>query len=141
MSGRTGGKSWSATVLRKRGWTNELMKQLLPKPRILMSNGRTVRMWSQEEVRRAEKDVSFAQARRDPELRGAALRAAAPGVRHASRLLAMAWEEAEKDGSAPWPAWPRFPGAGPLARARPSGRCGSSCPWRRTAPGSTWWRC
>ena len=102
MSGRTGGKSWSATVLRKRGWTNELMKQLLPKPRILMSNGRTVRMWSQEEVRRAEKDVSFAQARRDPELRGAALRAAAPGVRHASRLLAMAWEEAEKDGSAPW---------------------------------------
>ena len=102
MSGRAGGKNWSASVLKRRGWTNELMKQLLPKPRILMSNGRPIRMWSQEEVRRAEKDASFARARRDPELRGAVLRAAAPGVRHASRLLAQSWEEAEKDGSAPW---------------------------------------
>ena len=102
MSGRAGGKNWSASVLKRRGWTNELMKQLLPKPRILMSNGRPIRMWSQEEVRRAEKDASFARARRDPELRGAVLRAAAPGVRHASRLLAQTWEEAEKDGSAPW---------------------------------------
>ena len=64
MSGRAGGKNWSASVLKRRGWTNELMKQLLPKPRILMSNGRPIRMWSQEEVRRAEKDASFARARR-----------------------------------------------------------------------------
>lgn len=62
MSGRAGGKNWSVSVLKRRGWTNELMKQLLPKPRILVSNGRHIRMWSQEEVRRAEKDVSFAQA-------------------------------------------------------------------------------
>nr|WP_325179267.1 helicase-related protein [uncultured Oscillibacter sp.] len=102
MSGRAGGKNWSVSVLKRRGWTNELMKQLLPKPRILVSNGRHIRMWSQEEVRRAEKDVSFAQARKDPELRGAALRAAAPGVRHAKCLLAQAWEEAEKDDTAPW---------------------------------------
>jgi ATP-dependent RNA helicase SUPV3L1/SUV3 len=102
VSGRAGGKNWSVSVLKRRGWTNELMKQLLPKPRILVSNGRHIRMWSQEEVRRAEKDVSFAQARKDPELRGAALRAAAPGVRHAKCLLAQAWEEAEKDDTAPW---------------------------------------
>ncbi len=102
VSGRAGGKNWSVSVLKRRGWTNELMKQLLPKPRILVSNGRHIRMWSQEEVRRAEKDVSFAQARKDPELRGAALRAAAPGVRHAKYLLAQAWEEAEKDAAAPW---------------------------------------
>lgn len=102
MSGRAGGKNWSASVLRRRGWTNELMKQLLPKPRILMSNGRPVRLWSQEDVRRAERDASFAQGRADPELRGAALRAAAPGVRHAKLLLTQAWEEAERDGSAPW---------------------------------------
>ncbi len=102
MSGRAGGKSWSATVLRKRGWTNDQMKQLLPKPRILMSNGRPVRMWSQEEVRRAERDRSFTQARENPELRGAALRAAAPGARHAGRLLAQSWEEAEREDSAPW---------------------------------------
>ncbi len=102
MSGRTVGKSWTASALKRRGWTNELMKQLLPKPRILMSNGRPVRMWSQEEVRRAEKDASFSQARKDPALRGAALRAAAPGARNAGRLLARSWEEAKKDESAPW---------------------------------------
>ena len=102
MSGRSGGKSWSATVLRRRGWTNELMKQLLPRPHILMSNGRPIRMWNQEDVRRAEKDASFAQGRANPELRGAALRAAAPGVRHAKFLLTQAWEEAERDESAPW---------------------------------------
>ena len=102
MSGRAGGKNWSASVLRRRGWTNELMKQLLPKPRILMSNGRPIRIWSQEDVRRAERDESFTRGREDPELRGAALRAAAPGVRHARFLLTQAWEEAEKDDSAPW---------------------------------------
>ena len=102
MSGRAGGKNWSASVLKRRGWTNEQMKQLLPKPRILVSNGRHIRVWSQEEVRRAEKDVSFARARKDPELRGAALRAAAPGARHAKCLLAQTWEEAEKDDTAPW---------------------------------------
>ena len=100
MSGQ--GKYWSASVLKRRGWTNELMKQLLPKPRILMSNGHSTRAWSQEEVRRAEQDPSFSQGRADPELRGAALRAAAPGVKHTRFLLTQAWEEAERDGSAPW---------------------------------------
>ena len=33
MSGRSGGKQWSASMLRKRGWTRELMWELLPKPR------------------------------------------------------------------------------------------------------------
>ena len=152
MSGRAGGKSWSASVLRRRGWTNELMKQLLPKPRILMSNGRPIRMWSQEEVRRAEQDSSFAQAKKDPELRGAALRAAAPGVRHARGLRLRpgrrrrgtrpppgCWRDTTTPPS--WPGWPRCPGAGPLTRTNPSDRCGSSCPWRRTAPASGCWRC
>ena len=102
MSGRAGGKYWSASVLRRRGWTNELMKQLLPKPRFLVSNGRSIRMWSQEDVRRAEQDDSFTLGREDPELRGAALRAAAPGVKHTRFLLTQAWEEAERDESAAW---------------------------------------
>ena len=93
-------KYWPASVLRRRGWTNEQMKRLLPKPRFLMSDGRSIRMWSQEDVRRAEQDASFTQGREDP--RSSAPRAAAPGVRHARFLLAQAWEEAERDGSVPW---------------------------------------
>ena len=91
MSKRTGGKYWSASVLKRRGWSNELMKQLLPKPRFLVSNGHPVRMWLQEEVRAAEDSAAFSQGRADPGLRGAALRAASPGIRHAGRLLAQAW--------------------------------------------------
>ena len=90
VSGRAGGKYWSAAVLRRRGWTNDMMKQLLPKPRFLASNGRSVRMWSQDDVRQAERDGAFFQGRKDPELRGAALRAASPGVKHAARLLVQA---------------------------------------------------
>ncbi|MCI9566890.1 MAG: helicase [Lawsonibacter sp.] len=102
MSKRTGGKYWSASVLKRRGWSNELMKQLLPKPRFLVSNGHPVRMWLQEEVRAAEDSAAFSQGRADPGLRGAALRAASPGIGHAGRLLAQAWEEAEGGSSLPW---------------------------------------
>lgn len=65
MSGRAGGKYWSAAVLKRRGWTNDLMKRLLPKPRFIVSNGHPVRMWSREEVCRAEEDVSFTRGRAD----------------------------------------------------------------------------
>ena len=102
MSGRAGGKYWSAAVLRRRGWTNDMMKQLLPKPRFLASNGRSVRMWSQDDVRQAERDGAFFQGRKDPELRGTALRAASPGVKHAARLLVQAWEDAGAGEDASW---------------------------------------
>ena len=98
MSGRAGGKYWSASVLKRRGWTNEQMKRLLPKPRILLSNGRPIRMWSQEAVRQAEQDGAFSRDRQSSEPQQAA-----PGVRHAVRLLTQAWEEAERDPSSlPW---------------------------------------
>ena len=65
MSGRAGGKYWSAAVLLRRGWTNDMMKQLLPKPRFLASNGRSVRMWSQDDVRQAERDDQAREKKED----------------------------------------------------------------------------
>ena len=46
MSGRSGGKQWSASMLRKRGWTRELMWELLPKPRYVPAGSRRVPLWS-----------------------------------------------------------------------------------------------
>lgn len=92
------GKYWPASALRRRGWSNELMKRLLPRPRFVMSNGRPVRMWLPEDVLRGEADPVFVQCVRKAAPRGAA----APGVRNARTLLARAWDEAEKEDSAPW---------------------------------------
>ena len=98
MSGHAGGKYWSAAVLKRRGWTNELMKELLPKPRFLVSNGHPVRMWNKEDVRQGEETPSFVRRHRDVISPGAV----APGVRQACARLTQAWEEAEKEDTAPW---------------------------------------
>ncbi|MEH2937207.1 helicase-related protein [Lawsonibacter sp. JLR.KK007] len=102
MSKRGGGAYWPASVLKGRGWTNELMKQLLPKPRFVMSNGHPVRMWSKEDVSRAESSLPFSNGRIDPKAARGGQKGSAPGVKHARSLLSQAWEEAERDGSAPW---------------------------------------
>ena len=54
MSGRSGGKQWSASILRKRGWTRELMRELLPKPRYVPAGSRRVPLWDREDVQAAE---------------------------------------------------------------------------------------
>ena len=98
MSGRAGGKYWSASALKRRGWTNELMKQLLPKPRFIVSDGHPIRMWLREDVRQGEEAPAFARHTKQ----ALPTRTAAPGVKHARALLARAWEESERDDSAPW---------------------------------------
>jgi len=59
VSKRSGGKYWSASVLKKRGWTNELIRELLPKPRMFPSHSGSVRVWSREAVREAEQEARF----------------------------------------------------------------------------------
>ena len=102
MSRRTGGKYWSASVLKKRGWTNEQTKQLLPKPHFMMRGGHPTRMWRQEEVLRAEQDPSFSPHQNDPNQTQAVRRAVSAGVRHTCALLSQAWEDAPRDHSPPW---------------------------------------
>lgn len=102
MSRRSRGKYWSASLLKRRGWDNELIRELLPKPHYLPGDGYSVRVWDKDDVRLAEKDPRF----RIPG-NGGRGEAGAPGVpaagnRRARAVLAGAWEEAPKDGSAPW---------------------------------------
>ena len=98
MSGRRLGGYWPASALKRRGWTNELMRELPPKPRTVPMDGRAVRVWDERDVRAAEADPRFAEERGS--VRGP--RPPAPGARNACALLDQAWGGAEEEGSASW---------------------------------------
>ena len=52
-------KFWTAGTLKSRGWTDSLMRELLPPPRWRHLHGRRIRMWSSEEVLAAEDTPAF----------------------------------------------------------------------------------
>lgn len=102
MSGRSRGKYWTASLLKRRGWTNELMRELLPKPRYIPCDGYSVRAWGKEDVRTAERDPRFAHPVREDADAPIPSSAPDPAARQARALLTRAWNRAEKDSSSPW---------------------------------------
>ena len=46
MSGRCGGKYWSVSTLAGRGWTKELIRELLPKPHLVPNHNGMIRTWA-----------------------------------------------------------------------------------------------
>ena len=56
-------KLWTAGTLKSRGWTEELIASLLPKPQRLYRNGRRVRAWHTDDIRRAKQSESFRSLR------------------------------------------------------------------------------
>ncbi len=62
MSGGKSGKNWTAGTLKSRGWTEALVKELLPKPVYRHFSGRSVRTWNKETVIEAEKTERFTAA-------------------------------------------------------------------------------
>ncbi|MBD5160953.1 MAG: helicase [Oscillibacter sp.] len=97
MSGRSGGKQWSAPTLMQRGWTRELMRELLPKPRYVPAGSRRVPLWDRDDVCAAENSPRFLY--RDAE-EGAD--APLPGMELSRAALTSAWDAAERDESPPW---------------------------------------
>ena len=98
MSGRSRGKYWSTSILKRRGWTNTLIRELLPRPRHLPADGHTVRAWPKEDVLLAESSPQFTGAARTDN----ADIASAAETKRACALLSQSWESACKDDSAPW---------------------------------------
>lgn len=89
---------WTSGTLKSRGWTEELIAALLPKPQRLYRNGRRVRAWHAQDVRHAEQSESFLS------LRGAAAETAggAPdeaALAAAAQFIRAAWDAAEKSES------------------------------------------
>ncbi len=99
MSGRRGGKTWSASELKKRGWNNDLIRELLPKPRVICYGGRKVRVWDRDEVRRGEEHPRFAHRTAEDAAR---TRAPTQGMRRTGMLLERAWAAEVGEDSAPW---------------------------------------
>ena len=62
MSGGKYGKNWPVGTLKSRGWTEALMKELLPKPVYRHFGGRSIRTWNKETVAEAEKTERFIAA-------------------------------------------------------------------------------
>lgn len=102
MSGRNQGRSWSASQLKRRGWTNELIRELLPKPRYIPREGYSVRVWDKADVLLAERDPRFAAGRGRKKAAVPVPASSGADTERACAGLAQAWAAAEKDESVPW---------------------------------------
>ncbi len=95
---RSNGKYLTASMLRQRGWSNELLKELLPKPRIFHSGAHPTRVWDREDVQRAERDPRFLEG----QLKGGHARTASAQSRRAAAALDQSFLSAERADTAPW---------------------------------------
>ena len=102
MSRRNRENFWPTSVLKRRGWNNELMKQLLPKPLFFMQNGRPVRVWDREDVLLAESGPRFVNRRKKGVDVGDTARPVPQSVKRAEAALNRAWGTVEPDGSLAW---------------------------------------
>ncbi len=98
MSRRGRRKYWSLAFLKQRGWTKELIRELLPQPHVFQANGFNVRAWDKELVQAAEASPEFVGGH--GEIGGK--RTPPPGTGRARDGLAEAWESAEIGDSAEW---------------------------------------
>ena len=96
-------KYWTASLLKRRGWTNEQMRALLPKPRYIRtpSTPQGMRVWDRADVLRAERSPEFTR-RGGTGGRSLSAKSPAPDAGAAAAVLEEAWETAERDSS---PAW------------------------------------
>ena len=102
MANRRAGKLWTPGLLKSRGWTKELMAQLLPRPQYRRFNGRSVPHWHRDDVRAAEATAAFQAKSRGALPRGADLQAAAAAAQAAAALLGRAWQDAPREETWPW---------------------------------------
>lgn len=100
MSGRKRGKNLTLSLLKRRGWTMELIKALLPEPYHVPTKGATMRVWAKKDVLAAELTPQFAAGR--AEGREPPPRLSAACANSAREALCQAWKHEKKDKS---PAW------------------------------------
>lgn len=91
MANHSQGKFWSPGLLKSRGWTNDLIAQLLPKPRYRRMDGRSVPVWHRDDVRAAEATETFRKKCRKAQPQGETAQAIVEAVQSS---LQTAWEAA-----------------------------------------------
>ena len=96
MSGGNSKKNWTFGTLKSRGWTEALLKELLPPPTFHHYNGRRVRTWEKSVVLEAEAGDRFravvqAAAQAEDRAREAAAAETEDALKAACLLLEEAW--------------------------------------------------
>ena len=99
MSRRKHGKRLCISRLKQRGWTMELIDELLPKPRYVPVDGKAIRVWEKKDVLAAELTPQFAAGRTEGREPPPGRSACANSARDA---LSQAWKREEKNKSQEW---------------------------------------
>ena len=102
MANHSQGKFWSPSLLKTRGWTNELIDKLLPKPRYRRMNGRSTPIWHRDDVRKAEETDLFKKKSRPPKPNGHAAEGAREAAQAAAHTLDSLWKAAVKGDDYSW---------------------------------------
>ena len=87
MPRRRPAKNWSAATLKSRGWTNALIRELLPPPEYEVTESGRRRIWNKKLVKAAEEHPHFQIQRIEPR------KTPARGAGNACKLLSQAWED------------------------------------------------
>ena len=103
MSGGNSKKNWTFGTLKSRGWTEALLKELLPPPTFHHYNGRRVRTWEKSVVLEAEAGDRFravvqAAAQAEDRAREAAAAETEDALKAACLLLEEAWSACPRTG-------------------------------------------
>ena len=105
MSSGKSSKNWSFGTLKSRGWTESLIKELLPEPVYHHYNGRRVRTWEKSTVQEAEaterfRSVAAAAAQAEARAQAEAQTEVEEALKAACTLLEEAWNACPKTGDA-----------------------------------------
>ena len=93
MSTKNSGANWAISKLRKRGWTNDLVDQLLPPPKKIYTDGKLVRVWPKSVVMQREQDPLFRAAYAARRAEDAAVQADnTAALTAAAEFLQQAWD-------------------------------------------------
>ena len=102
MANHSQGKFWSPSLLKTRGWTNDLIEKLLPKPRYRRINGRSTPIWHRDDVRAAEETDLFKKKSRPPKPMGQAAEGARESAQTVAAALDSLWKAAPKGDDHSW---------------------------------------
>ena len=94
------GKYWTIGTLKSRGWTEQLIAELLPNPQSRYLGGKKVRVWPKDLVTEAEKNAKYSEAASERRARRAAEQADAHNRARAAldttaSMLDGLWNQAE----------------------------------------------
>ena len=102
MTQQSGGKYWSISVLRGRGWTNALIRDLLPPAQTRWFRGRKCTVWKKEDVLAAERFPRFGKDQIRRQSTAVPPKETSAWTETAAAMLTSAFQQATSTESLSW---------------------------------------